>query len=134
MAKPPPGTTPAQQAATYRVPEIRRHILLCAGPDCISSADGDAAWGYLKRRIQELGLHLPPHSVYRTKCHCLRICAGGPIAVVYPDGTWYHSVTPPVIERILQEHVIRNVPVADHVLVENRLPSPGTSETGPRGA
>jgi (2Fe-2S) ferredoxin len=121
MAKPPPGTTVQQQAETYGIGSIRRQILLCAGPDCIDAAKGDTAWNYLKKRIAELKLDKQPTSVYRTRCHCLRICTGGPIAVVQPDGVWYHSAEPEVIERILQEHVLGGVPVKEFVIAEKRL-------------
>jgi len=121
MAKPPPGTTPLQQCTAYGVSSIRRHILLCSGPDCADPARGQVAWDYLKKRIAELHLDRQPTSVFRTRCNCLRICTQGPIAVVYPDGTWYHSADPPVIERILQEHVLQGRPVAENVLVSTPL-------------
>jgi hypothetical protein len=86
MSKPPPGTLPHQQADAYRIPGMRRHLLLCAGPDCVSASTGEGAWNYLKKRISELKLDQAPTDVFRTRCACLRICTGGPLFVVQPDG------------------------------------------------
>jgi (2Fe-2S) ferredoxin len=121
MAKPPAGTTALQQVAAYGISNIRRHILLCAGPNCAEPQRGEAAWDYLKKRLNELHLNRAPNNVYRTKCQCLRVCTSGPILVVYPDGVWYHSADPAVIERILQEHILGGKVVEEYAFVRVNL-------------
>jgi (2Fe-2S) ferredoxin len=104
-------------ATKYGVGSIRRHIFLCADqtePKCAPKERTLVAWEYLKRRLGELGLASISGGVFRTKANCLRICAQGPIAVVYPEGTWYHSCDPPVLERIIHEHLAGGVPVAEY--------------------
>lgn len=100
-------------AAAIRLGRARRHVLLCTRGKCASPEAAEASWKFLKRRLKELGLVDVDGGVLRTRADCLRICRDGPIAVVYPEGTWYRDATPDNLERILQQHVIGGRPVAD---------------------
>ena len=113
-----------EEAVRRGVGEYARHMFICVGPDCCTPEEGAAAWARLKKAVGDLNRREGATPIYRTKVGCLRICTEGPTGVVYPEGTWYASLTPKNLDRVIAEDLAEGRPVEDLVIGRNPLPSP----------
>ncbi|MEZ5400554.1 MAG: (2Fe-2S) ferredoxin domain-containing protein [Bryobacteraceae bacterium] len=107
---------------------IGRHIFLCAdqtNPKCCSRDDGLEAWEHLKKRLSDSGATAAVPCVYRTKANCLRVCEQGPVAVVYPEGVWYHSARGAVLDRIIDEHLLGGRVVEEYAFARGAAQAEG---------
>ena len=98
-------------------PSIRgykKHVFVCTGPRC-APEEGLRLYKRFKERLKELGLHEGPDRIARSQSHCFGICSGGPLAVVYPEGVWYHHLTDELMDRIIEEHLKQGKPVEEGV-------------------
>jgi (2Fe-2S) ferredoxin len=120
-----PNDKLADIARTLKIGAFHRHVFLCIGEACCSAETGNAAWDALKKELKDRDLSLAegPAACYRTKVGCLRVCAGGPIMVVYPEGTWYAGMTADRVPRFVQEHLIDGHPIEDWIFARNPLPN-----------
>jgi (2Fe-2S) ferredoxin len=118
------GTLP-EIAAKLCIGSYHRHVFLCIGDSCCTTDAGQAAWDALKQELKDRDLTLTtgPNACYRTKVGCLRICQGGPIAVVYPEGTWYQRLTAERIPLFVQQHLVEGRPVEEWIFARNPLPN-----------
>ena len=125
-----PSTPDSVRRPSLPAGSYKHHILFCAdqtNPKCASREMTHEVWEHLKTRLHQMGLAVGAECVYRSKVDCLRVCTQGPIAVVYPEGIWYNSVTADVLDRILQEHIVGGQPVEEYIFARNLLCSEGHS-------
>ena len=103
--------------------QYARHVFLCTGESCSAAGVGEAAWEVLKRELKERNLSLAtgPDACYRTKVGCLRVCTGGPILLVYPEGTYYGGMTAERIPEFVRKHLVEGEPIESRIFARNPL-------------
>ncbi len=112
-----------EAASQLKIGNCSRHIFLCIGESCCSKEQGELAWNALKDQLKERNLSLStgPAACYRTKVGCFRICMGGPILVVYPEGNWYAGMTAERIPEFIDRQIVQGEPIKEWILATNPL-------------
>jgi (2Fe-2S) ferredoxin len=103
---------------------FKRHIFFCLNERknneaCCAQHNAQDAFDHCKKRVKELGL-AGPDQVRVNKAGCLDRCAGGPVAVVYPEGTWYTYVDQADIDDIVESH-LKNGQVVERLVTPAHL-------------
>lgn len=119
-----PGLQPlAELAGKLFIGDYHRHVFLCTGETCNTGGVAEAAWEVLKRELKDRNLSLSTgeSACYRTKVGCLRVCSGGPILLVYPEGTYYAAMTAERISDFVQKHLVEGQPTPERIFARNPL-------------
>jgi len=119
-----PGENPEQTAHRLGIGGLSRHVFLCTGPECTTAEHGQKAWDALKSGISQAGL---AKTCFRTKVGCLQLCNQGPIALVYPEGVWYHSMTAETVPQLIDEHLSQGRVLENHLVTRDNLQSSSSS-------
>lgn len=117
-----------ETASQLKIGHYSRHVFLCIGESCCSKEQGELAWKALKDQLKEreLSISTGPNACYRTKAGCLRVCTGGPILVVYPEGNWYGGMTADRIPEFIERQIVRGEPIEEWIFAKNPVGNLGT--------
>lgn len=112
-----------ETASQLKIGHYSRHVFLCIGESCCSKEQGELAWKALKDQLKErdFSLSTGPNACYRTKAGCLRVCTGGPILVVYPEGNWYGGMTADRIPEFIERQIVRGEPIEEWIFAKNPI-------------
>ncbi|GGH66360.1 ferredoxin [Comamonas phosphati] len=102
----------------------QRHIFFCLnerpnGEDCCAQHGAKAGFDHCKQRVKQEGL-AGKGQVRVNKAGCLDRCAGGPVAVVYPEGVWYTFIDDSDIDEIVESH-LKNGKVVERLVLPDSM-------------